>query len=132
MASRGAHAARDIPAANPAAGSAAQGAPYAGVEQEPLSVIGTACLFNCVEQQSFRLRHRKLTVGRGKENDITVADANASRVHARFSQDATGKWKVTDLGSTNGTQLNGRPVSSAILRSGDEVTIGTTVFQFTE
>jgi len=103
-----------------------------GVEQEPFSVIGQACIFNCVEQRSIRLEHRKLTLGRGKENDIVVADANASRVHARLSQDATGRWKVTDLGATNGTQLNGRTVTSAILKSGDEFTIGLTVFQFTE
>ena len=95
-------------------------------------VLGSARLFSISEQRQYRLEHRKLTVGRGKENDIILSDANASRVHARFSQDATGKWKLTDLGSTNGTLLNGRPVSSAILRSGDEVTIGTTVLKFSE
>lgn len=99
---------------------------------DALGVIGSAQLFDYGQQRSYRLEHRKLTVGRGKENDIVIADANASRVHARFSQDATGRWKLVDLDSTNGTQLNGRVTTSAILKSGDEITIGTTVFQFTE
>ena len=106
--------------------------PFDGLEQEPYSVIGQARLFNCTNQQSLRLPHRKFTIGRGKENNIVIADANASRIHARFTQDATGRWKITDLGSTNGTQLNDRFITSAILKSGDEITIGTTVFQFTE
>ena len=105
---------------------------FGGISQEPLSVVGQACLINRAEQKTIRLEKRKLTVGRSNENDIVVADANASRIHARFSQDATGRWKVSDLGTTNGTQLNGHSVLGALLRSGDEITIGTTVFEFTE
>jgi len=105
---------------------------FGGIEQDSPSVMGQACLFNCAEQRNIRLERRKFTIGRSKENDVVVADSNASRIHARFSQDATGKWKLVDLGTTNGTQLNGRSVASAILKSGDEITIGTTVFQFTE
>lgn len=99
---------------------------------DSLAVIGNASLYNLVEQRSYLLKSRKLTLGRGKDNDITLADANASRVHARLSQDATGTWKLTDLGSTNGTQLNGRDVTSAILRHGDEILIGTTALRFNE
>ena len=95
-------------------------------------VIGHASLYNLSDQESYRLDKRKLTAGRSKDNEIVLPDANASRVHVRFSQDATGKWKVTDLGSTNGTQLNGSLVSSAILRKGDEITIGTTILEFVE
>jgi len=117
----------------PAQSPLTDSATYAsGAEPETLSVIGNASLFNSAEQRTYRLEHRKITLGRGKENHILVADANASRVHARFSQDATGRWKVTDLGSTNGTQLNGRSITSAILKSGDQVTIGMTIFQFME
>ena len=96
------------------------------------SALGQAALYNSTDQRVHRLGRRKLTAGRGSENDIVVPDVNASRVHARFSQDATGKWKLTDLDSTNGTLLNGRPVGSAILKSGDEITIGTSVLQFRE
>jgi hypothetical protein len=101
-------------------------------EPEAFPALGQATLYNASEQRSHRLEQRKLTLGRGRENDITIADANASRIHLRLSQDATGRWKLVDLDSTNGTILNGRPVSSAILRSGDEITIGTTVLQFGE
>ncbi len=101
-------------------------------EPAALSVIGNASLYNVSEQRAYRLKSRKLTAGRGTDNDIVLNDANASRVHVRFSQDATGTWKMTDLGSTNGTLLNGKAAASAILRSGDEITVGTTVLQFNE
>jgi len=100
--------------------------------QEPTSVVGQARIFNHTEHRSYRLENRKVTIGRGKENLIVVTDAKASRIHALLTQDAKGKWKVTDLGATNGTKLNGRFVTNATLSSNDELTIGTTVFQFTE
>jgi hypothetical protein len=101
-------------------------------EPDNLAAIGNASLYNLSEQRQYRLEIRQLTLGRGKNNDIVLADANASRVHTRLSQDATGKWKLIDLDSTNGTLLNKRLVASAILKSGDEITIGTTVLQFIE
>lgn len=117
-----------MPAKRAAAPSRQTGFP----EPDAPAVIGQALLFDSSEQVTHHLDKRKLTAGRGKDNDIVVADANASRLHARLSQDATGQWKLTDLDSTNGTLLNGRPVTSALLKSGDEITIGTTVLQFTE
>jgi hypothetical protein len=92
--------------------------------------LGNAKLFNASTGRSIHLERRLMTIGRGKDNAIVLADANASRVHARFSQDAIGKWKLTDLNSTNGTLLNGRPVKVAILRDGDELTIGMTLLEF--
>jgi len=107
-------------------------APEDGYALEEARALGQATLYNSSDERLYHLERRKLTIGRGKDNDIVVADANASRVHARFSQDATGKWKLTDLGSTNGVLLNGRTVTSAILRVGDEIVVGTTVLIFTE
>jgi hypothetical protein len=110
----------------------AEATPSRENEPEASAALGRATLYNASEQRSYSLDHRKLTIGRGRENDITVADANASRVHARLSQDATGTWKLVDLDSTNGTLLNGRPVTSAMLKSGDTITIGTSVLRFGE
>ncbi|HVZ71557.1 MAG TPA: FHA domain-containing protein, partial [Polyangia bacterium] len=64
-------------------------------------------------------------VGRATEATVRVSDAKASREHARFVRDAGGLWLV-DLGSRNGTLLNGDVVQGAKrpLRSGDLVRIG--------
>ena len=77
--------------------------------------------------QEFTLGERT-TIGR--EADITIADTAASREHAEVVQ-ASGEWKVNDLGSTNGTELNGSPLTSQQpIQHGDKITIGRTVLQF--
>lgn len=63
--------------------------------------------------------------------DLDVDDRGVSRAHARISRGAAGGWTLTDLGSTNGTFLNGVRVRSAALRDGDEIRIGAaTAFRF--
>lgn len=69
-------------------------------------------------------------LGRGSDCDITVQDLNASRMHAEIRPEAATKWVVSDLGSTNGTLVNGRHIASAFLNEGDRITIGTTTFLF--
>ncbi|MDR2587158.1 MAG: FHA domain-containing protein, partial [Coriobacteriales bacterium] len=71
-------------------------------------------------------------LGRDESCEITINDANISRRHAQLKKDATGRWKLTDLGSTNGTRLNGNPVTTALLRDGDQITLGITVLEFRE
>src|SRR5512146_901784 len=71
-----------------------------------------------------------LVIGRSGA-DLDVDDRGVSRVHARISRDAEGGWTLTDLGSTNGTFLNGVRVRSAALHDGDEIRIGAaTAFRF--
>lgn len=72
--------------------------------------------------------HGPLRIGRGEENDITIASRFVSTRHARvFSQD--GQWLAEDLGSTNGTLLNGTPLTSPrTLESGDHLIVGDTEF----
>jgi pSer/pThr/pTyr-binding forkhead associated (FHA) protein len=66
-----------------------------------------------------------VTIGRGPENDIIVDDREVSRRHAQVRHDG-GRFVLVDLGSKNGTRLNGVPVASAApLSDGDEVRIGT-------
>jgi pSer/pThr/pTyr-binding forkhead associated (FHA) protein len=68
--------------------------------------------------------HADFTAGR--QGTLPVSDEHASSHHARF-QYAHGFWYVEDLGSTNGTYLNGRRVLAAQrLRKGDKVRIGRT------
>jgi len=62
--------------------------------------------------------------GRAMSNTVVINDSFASLEHARLSQ-RTGRWWLEDLGSTNGTRLNGEPLTSpAIVTTGDEVGIG--------
>jgi predicted component of type VI protein secretion system len=69
-------------------------------------------------------------LGRSRECDIVLDDGNVSRRHAEIRPDGAGGWRITDLGSTNGLQLNGRPVTSERLRSGDRVMVGTVDVRF--
>ena len=70
-----------------------------------------------------------LTVGR--EGTLLISDEFASANHARFSV-AHGRWYVEDLGSTNGTWLNGRRIHAAqLLKKGDKIKIGRTIITVT-
>jgi pSer/pThr/pTyr-binding forkhead associated (FHA) protein len=63
----------------------------------------------------------------GRQGDLAIDDEFASGYHARF-QVAHGRWYVEDLGSTNGTWLNGRRIQAAQwLKKGDKIKIGHTV-----
>jgi hypothetical protein len=70
-----------------------------------------------------------MTIGRLSECDVVVNDSGASRRHAQI-RTADGVSTVTDLGSTNGTKLNGRDVQSAPLSDGDRITVGGTQIEF--
>ncbi|MHB1930405.1 MAG: FhaA domain-containing protein [Acidimicrobiales bacterium] len=70
------------------------------------------------------------TIGRLPECTIVLADGNVSRRHAKIRQ-ADGGWVIVDLGSTNGTRLNGFPVTAPReLNPGDEITVGNSVLRF--
>jgi hypothetical protein len=68
---------------------------------------------------------RTVVIGRARECDLRVADGNASRRHAEVVQEGA-TYVVVDLGSTNGTELNGRRVTREKLTDGDRITIGAT------
>ena len=68
-------------------------------------------------------------VGRSKENDIVVNDPNVSRKHARISRADNG-FVIEDLGSTNGTLLDGAPIDRERIEGGDELTFGQTTARF--
>ena len=69
---------------------------------------------------------RPLVLGRGESAQVSIADRSLSRDHARFWQE-DGKVWVEDLGSTNGTRVNGEPVQRCQVRKGDEVGLGSVV-----
>jgi Protein of unknown function (DUF3662)/FHA domain len=75
------------------------------------------------------LSGRSMVLGRGREADIVVDDANVSRKHAELRHDEDG-WRVVDLGSTNGVKVNRRQVDQALLQHGDRITLGLTDLDF--
>lgn len=73
-----------------------------------------------------RVDRPSLTLGRSSTNDVFLADRTLSRVHARLDQTPRG-LVLTDLGSRNGTQLNGsRLVDHAVVGEGDRIVLGET------
>ena len=70
-----------------------------------------------------------LTIGRLSECDIVINDTGASRRHAQI-RTVDGVSTLTDLGSTNGTKVNGRDVQSTELSDGDRITVGATQIDY--
>lgn len=71
----------------------------------------------------------RVTIGRGETNDIDLGDLHASTRHAEVVQN--GKvFTLKDLGSRNGTYLNGEKVKEGKLRHGAEIRVGTTSMSF--
>jgi hypothetical protein len=67
----------------------------------------------------------RYVVGRGSACDLVLSDLTVSRVHAELRRAEDGVWLLVDLGSLNGTRLNGwRLVGPAKVRSGDEISFG--------
>jgi hypothetical protein len=80
-------------------------------------------------ERTVPLSSPEVTIGRLADCDVVLKDKGASRKHAQLRL-RDGAWVLTDLGSTNGTRLNGQTVQSRALSDGDKITIGTTVIEF--
>ena len=90
-----------------------------------------ARLIDTAANRAIDLARARVTLGRESRNDITIPDINVSRTHAEISLSPQGAWVITDLGSTNGTYVNGRAVASQPLNEGDHIAMGSTNFVFT-
>jgi hypothetical protein len=75
------------------------------------------------------VKQRRVVLGRSRDCDIQLADANVSRRHAELRQEGASYW-IVDLGSTNGVEVNGKRVKRAKLSDGDTFTLGSTDVQF--
>ena len=81
------------------------------------------------------LERDEVLLGRALEADVRVNDPKASRLHARIRterdpESGETRYRVTDLGSTNGTLLNGEPITEATLEDGDKLVIGEHLMRF--
>jgi ABC transport system ATP-binding/permease protein len=73
---------------------------------------------------------KALRIGRAPDNDLVLADdLDASRHHAELRKSPTGRYEIVDIGSHNGTYVNGRRVSSAVLTDEDIISIGHSTFR---
>lgn len=77
------------------------------------------------------LRGDRMVVGRLQACEICLSDVNVSREHAAFEREGLG-WAIRDLGSTNGTLVNGEKVRRERLRDGDLIVIGITELVYHE
>lgn len=75
------------------------------------------------------MRRQSLSIGRALDNDVVVDSAEVSRHHARLEHRESGFW-VVDLGSTNGTSVNGGQIDEHALQLGDRMTLGNVVLEF--
>ena len=73
---------------------------------------------------TFLLQGEVTSVGRATDSSVFLDDVTVSRSHAVFERRAGGEWFVRDVGSLNGTYVNGEQVDQTKLASGDEVQIG--------
>jgi hypothetical protein len=78
---------------------------------------------------SHRAGDHALRLGRSPDNDVILRDPATSGHHARVERRGDQFW-IVDLGSTNGTLVNGEPIQEKELSNGDRVTIGQNAVQF--
>ena len=80
----------------------------------------------------FSLTKDETVFGRTGECDVVLSEERVSRRHAviRRAGDDGGEFELVDLNSTNGTYLNGEPVTRAVLRDGDKIAIGGSTLKF--
>lgn len=81
------------------------------------------------EGKQFDLGGQTVTVGRHSSNAVALHDTQVSRRHLELRA-GPGGYHLFDLGSGNGTLLNGHPVAEAVLRSGDAISVGQSVLMY--
>jgi hypothetical protein len=111
-------------------GGVAQGTSAISPEEAEKHGLAREIVEVVTKDGSFPLEGRgPWTVGRSQENDIVIPDPNVSRKHARLTRSDNG-YVVEDLGSTNGTLLDGAPIDRERIESGDELTFGQSTARF--
>ena len=81
------------------------------------------------------LERDEVILGRALGADVRVNDARASRMHARITiekdiETGEAQYRISDLGSTNGTIVNGIPITDMLLEDGDKIIIGEHLLRF--
>ena len=74
--------------------------------------------------QVYTLLKEEISIGRSSENDVVLNDFSVSRKHATLVREKD-EWVVRDNHSTNGIRVNGKPATQAVVKDGDQVSVGT-------
>ena len=82
-----------------------------------------------VAGKRYHIGQRNITLGRAPTNYIQTTDDKASRQHCQVKPEGSG-IRVTDMASSNGTQVNGENISTCVLEDGDTLEIGNAHFVF--
>ncbi len=83
-----------------------------------------------VEGGIFALADDEISIGRNQSNRLLIPDASVSRQHCTIRKLAAEQYEIRDLGSRNGTSVNGLPVTARVLADGDEIRLGDCHFLF--
>jgi tetratricopeptide (TPR) repeat protein len=111
------------------AGARATAAGRRAVGAEP-EVLLLSCQSGPAAGRDFALEGDEVSIGRAAENAVSLPDTSVSRAHALLRRTATG-WALSDLGSGNGTRLNGEPVlDETELSPGDVIAVGNSELVF--
>ena len=78
------------------------------------------------EQKEFELGRKSITIGRGAETDVLIADKRASRIHCEISY-KDGDYFLRDCNSRNGTLVNDRLIEVCRINPGDRIRVGDMV-----
>lgn len=113
----------------PTTGAHAVSTPSGPAEASASPVAELVLLEDGKPDRAFPLTRDRSVVGRHADSDVVLNDAGASRTHAEVRRRGN-EFLLADLGSTNGTRVNGAAIQERTLEEGDQITIGRTVLQF--
>lgn len=137
VAAPAAHAARAVPLVDERAEAAVRPvapAPTAGpaAAQVKAAAVPACTLVDRQTGLAYDVTSSPAVIGRERSRcDVILRDPNVSRQHARLAFEG-GHWHVSDLRSTNGTQVNDVDVNECTLKDGDVITLGLTSLEFRE
>ncbi len=100
-----------------------------GVEDRPSAPDPGEAVSLTIDGERHEVGKRVVVLGRSQDCDIQLADPNVSRRHAELRQE-NGSFRIVDLGSTNGIEVNGRRLRQATLEDGDTIVLGSTEVVF--
>jgi two-component system cell cycle response regulator len=80
--------------------------------------------------KKYRLGNDSIIIGRSSKSDIRIDEESVSRNHCRIKRTGNKSVTIRDLGSTNGTYVNDRQTDEVVLRDGDLIKVGRSIFKF--
>lgn len=96
------------------------------IEQDPVPVI--EIVQGNEKGRSYRFERSSMSIGRGLDNDVVLTDIAVSRRHVKMTRNGN-EITIEDLGSGNGTVVNGSKIQTSVVSGADRIEVGNTVFR---